>query len=171
VTSAAEVEVSAASGADHVLLRNLYPLYLHELTAFTDFYDIDEQGLFVPDYLSEWLSHRSAAMQPFTIREGGRPTGFAFVAQRPYPFMGQARDYRMCEFFVLNRSRRRGVGRRAAHALFAMFPGVWEVSQLPTNHVAQSFWRKVIGEHTNGAFTDAIEHGDVVQVFDSRVRG
>ena len=165
---AGPVEVRPAFGADLVLLANLYPLYLHDLTAFTDFYDVDAEGRFVPDYITEWLSRRSPAMHPFTFHEGGRPAGFALVAQRPYPFMGQSRDYRMCEFFVLNRARRQGVGRQAALRLFDLFQGVWEVSQLVPNAVATSFWRKVIGEHTNGAFTDAMEHGDVVQVFDSR---
>jgi predicted acetyltransferase len=81
--------------------------------------------------------------------------------------MTPGRDYRMCEFFVLNQRRRRGVGRRAAHAIFAMFPGVWEVTELPLNTAAVSFWRRVIGEYTGDHFTDALVHDEVVQVFDS----
>jgi predicted acetyltransferase len=166
-TPASEVDVRAASGADLALLRNLYPLYLHDLTAFTDLYDVDDRGVFYPDYLSDWLDSRSPWMHPFIVREGGRPAGFALVAQAPYPHMGRTRSFRMCEFFVLNRARRRGVGRRTAHTLFAMFPGVWEVSQLPPNQRAVLFWRRVIGEYA-GAFTETMEHGDVVQVFDTR---
>jgi predicted acetyltransferase len=164
-----EVEVRRAEGpADASLLRNLFPLYLHELTAFTDFYEVDDEGHFFPDYLREWAERPSPLTLSFVIREGARPAGFALVARAPYPLMSHARDYRMCEFFVLNASRRRGVGRRAAHTLFAAFPGVWEVSELPDNHRAVSFLRRVIGEYTSGVFTDAIERGDVVQVFDSR---
>jgi predicted acetyltransferase len=85
--------------------------------------------------------------------------------------MTPGRDYRMCEFFVLNRSRRRGVGRRAAHAVFAMFPGVWEVSELPRNTGAVAFWRRVVGEHTGGGFSDALVRGEIVQVFESRAAG
>src|SRR6185312_8660054 len=114
------------SPADRELIRNLYPLYLHDLSAFTDFYDVDDRGVFFPDYLSDWLDRSSPLLHPLVFREGGRPAGFALVGQAPYPHMTPGRDYRMCEFFVLNRCRRRGVGRRAAHAVFAMFPGVWE---------------------------------------------
>ncbi len=167
---AAGVLVREASPADRVLIRNLYPLYLHDLTAFTDLYDVDERGFFYPDYLPDWLSRQSPSMHPLVIREGGRPAGFALVGQAPFPHMSPGRDYRMCEFFVLNRARRRGVGRRAAHAIFTLFPGVWEVSELPRNIGAVSFWRRVIGEHTGGAFTDTLDHGEVVQVFDSRRR-
>jgi predicted acetyltransferase len=163
------VEVRAAIGADLVLLKNLYPLYLHDLTAYTDLYDVDDRGLFYPDYLGEWLEQqRSPFLHPFTIRQDGRPAGFALVAQAPYAHMGKNSSFRMCEFFVLNRARRRGVGRRAAHALFGMFQGVWEVSQLPPNERAVSFWRRVIAEWTGGRFTETTEHGDVVQVFDTR---
>jgi predicted acetyltransferase len=165
---ATHVEVRAATAADRVLIRNLYPLYLHDLTAFTELYDVDDHGVFFPDYLSEWLDREGPLTHPFAIREGGRPAGFALVAQAPYPHMGQGRDYRMCEFFVLNRARRRGVGRSAAHALFAMFPGVWEVTELPLNTGAVGFWRRVIGEHTGGAFSETTDRGEVVQVFVSR---
>jgi predicted acetyltransferase len=165
---ALDVEVREATAEDRVLIRNLYPLYLHDLTAFTEFYDVDEQGIFRPDYLPDWLDRRSPAMHPLAIRADGRPAGFALVGQAPFPHMTRGRDYRMCEFFVLNRVRRRGVGRRAAQAIFAMFPGLWEVSELPQNTLATTFWRAVIGEYTGGAFTEAIERGDVVQVFDSR---
>ena len=165
------VEVREASPADRALIRNLYPLYLHDLSAFTEFYDVDDRGVFFPDYLSDWLDRPSPLLHPLVFREGGRPAGFALVGQAPYPHMTPGRDYRMCEFFVLNRSRRRGVGRRAAHAVFAMFPGVWEVSQLPRNTGAIAFWRQVIGEHTGGAFSDALVRDEVVQVFESRAAG
>ena len=153
---------------DRALLRNLYPLYLHDLTAFTEFYDVDEAGVFFPDYLPDWLERRLSIMHPMIIRAGDRPAGFALVAEAPFPHMTPGRDYRMCEFFVLNRHRRRGVGRRAAHALFDRFRGLWEVTELPANLAAVSFWRRVIGEHTGGAYVEAVERGDVVQVFDSR---
>ena len=135
----------------------------------SELYDVDERGVFYPDYLPEWLDRQSHLMHPLAFREGGRPAGFALVAQAPYPHMAPAHDYRMCEFFVLKRARRRGVGRQAARAIFAMFPGVWEVSELPRNGDAVSFWRAVIGEYTGGVFTDGIVRGEVVQVFDSRV--
>jgi predicted acetyltransferase len=60
------------------------------------------------------------------------------------------------------------VGRLAARVVFDRFPGVWEVTELARNTAAVSFWKAVIGEHTGGKFTNGIDHGDWVQVFDSR---
>jgi predicted acetyltransferase len=166
------IEVHEARTAnERALIRNLYPLYLHDLTEFTEFYDVDERGIFFPDYLPDWLDRVGPTTHPLIVRAGGKPAGFALVAQAPFPHMTRGRDYRMCEFFVLKRYRRRGVGRRAAQAIFARFPGLWEVSELPLNTGAIAFWRRTIGEYTGGAFAEGVEHGDVVQVFDSRMRG
>jgi predicted acetyltransferase len=166
-----EVDEADAVEGGRALIRNLYPLYLHDLSAFTEFYDVDARGVWFPDYLPGWLDRRLPVMHPMVIREGGRPAGFALVGERPFPHMTPGRDLRMCEFFVLNRLRRRGVGRRAAAAIFDRFRGVWEVSELPANERAVAFWRRVIADVTGGRYTEAIERGDVVQVFDSRRPG
>ena len=161
------VEVTEAGADDRVTIRNLYPLYLHDLSPHTEFYDIDDRGIFYPDYLPDWLDVRSPMVHPMMIRAGGRPAGFAFVGQAPFPHMTPDRSFRMSEFFILARHRRRGVGRRAAHALFDAFRGTWEVTELPTNTRAIRFWRSVIWEYTGGVFQDTFEHGDVVQVFET----
>jgi hypothetical protein len=102
----ARVEVAEASAAERVLIRNVYPLYLHDLSPYTDFYDLDERGVFFPDYLPDWLDHLSPLVHPLIIRADGRPAGFAFVGQAPFPHMTAGRDYRISEFFVLARYRR-----------------------------------------------------------------
>lgn len=163
----ARVEVAEATAADRVFIRNVYPLYLHDLSPFTEFYELDERGVWFPDYLPDWLDTKSPLVHPILIRADERPAGFAFIGQAPFPHMTPGRDFRMSEFFVLARYRRRGVGQRAAHAIFERFRGVWEVTELPANVGAVRFWRSVIGEYTGGMFEDTIEAGDVVQVFDN----
>jgi predicted acetyltransferase len=74
----------------------------------------------------------------------------------------------MSEFFILRGERRRGLGRRAARAVFDRFRGVWEVSQLPGNRPATAFWRSVIQEYTGGGFRDTYVDGAPAQVFDNR---
>jgi predicted acetyltransferase len=64
----------------------------------------------------------------------------------------------MVEFFVLRRYRRCGVGGQAARALFARFPGEWQVRQIATNQPATAFWRRAIPVPFRD---DANEHGPV----------
>jgi predicted acetyltransferase len=50
----------------------------------------------------------------------------------------------VAEFFVLRGARRTGVGTRAAHALFQLFPGAWEVRVRRTNPAALRFWSRAV---------------------------
>ena len=156
--------VDARASAD--IVRNLFPLYIHDLSAFTDL-DVGDDGAFraPPSFATYW---ESADRHPFLLRADGRIAGFALVREM------DAEGYDMGEFFVLRRYRRSGVGRVAACALFDRFRGNWEVRELPDNLPAQAFWRRIIADYTNGAFEDGREYFEryrrefIVQRFRSR---
>ncbi|ABF88390.1 conserved hypothetical protein [Myxococcus xanthus DK 1622] len=163
------MEILRATPSEHTLLRNLYPLYLHDLSEFGVDYAMDEQGRWRPDFLPTWLIP-APEVHPLLLRWEGRVVGFAFVGQSPFSYMTPGRDFRMSEFFILRNERRIGLGRLAARAVFDLFPGIWELSQLPRNRPAIAFWRRVIDEYTGGAFEDTFIDGCPAQVFDSRQR-
>jgi predicted acetyltransferase len=48
----------------------------------------------------------------------------------------------MAEFFILRGHRRGGAGTAAARALFARYPGRWEVAVARRNTPALGFWRR-----------------------------
>lgn len=91
-------------------------------------------------------------LQAFLIRLNGWPAGFACVASPPNATKGV--DYRLQEFFILNKARQLGVGSRAARLLFDRLPGKWELAYDPTNTAATAFWRKFIPEYTEGNFNE-----------------
>jgi predicted acetyltransferase len=130
---ATEVEVVAAEIADKSVLRNLLELYLHDFSEMTAS-DVDEHGLFGYDRLDNYWTEPDR--RPFLIRADGRLAGFALVRS------GAPHD--MAEFFVMRRHRRGGVGLLAARAVFAMFPGEWQVREMAANAAATAFWRRAI---------------------------
>jgi predicted acetyltransferase len=79
----------------------------------------------------------------------GEIAGFCLVRE-----LGPDR-HQMVEFYILEPHRRAGVGRHAARAALALFPGQWEVAQEAHNKVAQQFWRQVIGEVSDGRFEES----------------
>jgi len=160
------IQVTLATPADHPLLSRLYPLYIHDLSAFTDEFQLDDQGIWQPDYLPFWLEGHATA-HALLIRAEGQPAGFAFVGQKPFPYMSPARDFCMAEFFILKRWRRHGIGRQAALALFDRFRGRWEVDELEANVPAVCFWRGLIAEYTGGDFVEMPGHGGPMQWFDN----
>jgi predicted acetyltransferase len=76
----------------------------------------------------------------------------------------------MAEFFIVDAARRRGVGAGAAALLFARFTGSWEVLEDQYNRAALAFWRRVIGQQTDGRFTETREAGEVCHRFRTAAR-
>ena len=156
--------VSARERPHDEVLKRLYPLYLHDLSAFTDYYSLDRYGNWEPDHLPDWLS--LDLQHPFLVYEGDVPAGFSLVAEAPFEHMRHGGDYQLFEFFVANPFRKRGLGRAAALETFRRFPpGEWVVTEVPGNLAAQAFWRRVIGDLTDGNYSEETIPGDVIQRF------
>jgi predicted acetyltransferase len=167
---AQNVEVAAARLHEKAVLRNLVELYQYDFSEL-DGSDVDQHGLFGYRYLDHYWTE--PGRYPFLIRVDGRLAGFALVRRGSYLKHPGAPPEEVAmtiaEFFVMRKYRRRGVGARVARELFERFPGRWEVGEIEQNAVAQSFWRKVIGELTGGrfeeVFRDDSEFRGPIQVF------
>ena len=59
----------------------------------------------------------------------------------------------MDEFFILYTYRRMGVGTKAVHRIFDIFPGIWELKCHPGNTGAAAFWDKAITAYTENDYT------------------
>lgn len=153
---------------DFEALQQMLELYQYELSDLWP-QDLDAQGRYGYDL----RRHRQA--QDFVAYVALRDSvyaGFALVA----PAAVTLTDGRWMEqFFVLRRERRCGLGRALARFVFACHPGPWEVGQMPGNLAAQAFWRRVIDEHTAGAFSEVVvtegAWRGVVQRFDEPAGG
>lgn len=147
-------------------VRRLVQLYIYDLGGA--YWDVQPNGTFAP---AAW--HRrfwtGRGRHLFVIRVRGRLAGFALVRDRAH-FAGRA-TREIGEFFVLRKYRRRGVGTRAAVALFRRFPGRWELAELSWNVPAQQFWRRVLRRVAVDGFTERRRRLDdllmVVQHFDT----
>jgi predicted acetyltransferase len=158
-----------ASTADREWLTNVYPFYLHDLSEFDEhYYTLNERGSWEPDHLPSWLQDDSD--HPLVIRLPETRVGFALVNETPSVHVRPGCRFRLSEFFILKRHRRTGIGRRAAQALFARFPGRWQLSILARNAPAIAFWRGVLGPAA-GLEGESRPGGEIVYVFDSRLEG
>ena len=152
------------SHADREWIRAVYRDYLSELSASKSglFPALGEWPAREDEFLAGWFNDPSA--RPFVILADGQRAGFALVA-RPPEFPRRTADYRMAEFYVVQEARRRGVGAGAAALLFTRFAGQWEVVEDEYNRPALAFWRRVIGRHCDGRYTETREAGVVSHRF------
>lgn len=166
-----EVPVSirdARSSHDRAWIQTLYGDYLRDLTALsmnTGMFPVSgEFGERQDDLMSRWFADDSS--HPLVILQDDKAVGFALVSRPPVNRREQV-DYRMAEFFIQERARRRGLGRSAAQLIFRRFSGAWEITEFQYNAPAVAFWRSVVSEFTGGRYRESIVQGEVKQAFRS----
>ena len=148
-----KIEVSPAPDGV-AIVRNLFALYAHDMSAFVGL-DVGDDGAFaIPASVASYWSGPDASERfPFLVRADGKLAGFALVRR----IVVNPDTYDMGEFFVLRKYRRSGIGRFVARTLFDRFAGAWEMRELPSNAATQTFWRRIIGDYTREAFTEGQE--------------
>jgi aminoglycoside 6'-N-acetyltransferase I len=146
------------------ILQNLYPAYLHDLSAYMTALP-NPHGLFEEEtverynpetFLKVWWQHPQQLF-PFLITADNLPAGFALVYTQPYT--EDETQFCIAEFFILHPYRRTGAAEAAARQVFDRFHGTWKAEVLPLNLPAQKFWRRVIANYSGGAYTEGLETG------------
>ena len=132
------------------IAKNLYSLYLHDLSEFEDVVP-NEHGILEPELVrtladqgevqNVWWE-KSEVLFPFLICVDGVPAGFNFIATGEY--VPTEADYLVHEFFLVHAFRGKGVGEKAAIQGFEKFTGRWEFYVAPNNLPALAFWRKTL---------------------------
>jgi predicted acetyltransferase len=128
-----DILVDPASASERDVVARLLELYAHDFSERNGA-DVGDDGTYGYRYLDAYWTEPDR--HPFLVRVDGRLAGLALVRTGP--------PIDMAEFFVLHKYRRGGVGTDAARAVFARFPGEWQVRQQWENAGAIDFWRTAI---------------------------
>ena len=148
-----DVQLKLSTQDDAHIIKNLWPLYQHEVSEF-DGQRPNAHGLFgVDDSVTTLAEHGESqnawwtdpkSLFPYLILADGHPAGFNLITARSRLPEEFDVDFVVYEFFVLHAFRGHGVAERAALDGFARHPGKWEIVTYPSQARAISFWRKVV---------------------------
>ena len=127
---------------DKIILRNLYSLYLHDLSTYTSTLDIGEDGFF--EYEEIEMFWKIEGMSPYFIHLDEKIVGFILLLERP--FLSKERDCGVNDIFILNKYKGKGIGRLALKKLFQEKQGKYFVVELAANTPAVSFLKKILHE-------------------------
>jgi aminoglycoside 6'-N-acetyltransferase I len=146
------IEVRDPNLNDREVITNLTTYFRYDLLPFADDGGLrmNRFGIVADDDASThaesvrgeavWWS-KPGILLPMLIAVNDEPAGFADVARPPHA--SPSVDYRIEDFFIVNKWRRVGVGREALRLIVERYPGRWEVGWLPKNEPAARFWRAV----------------------------
>ncbi|PKF85957.1 GNAT family N-acetyltransferase [Bacillus sp. BA3] len=131
------VSINPISKDEKHILQNLYSLYLHDLSEFTDGLDISTDGSFELIWKKEGLT-------PYFLKKDMKIVGFLLLLERP--FLNKDYDYSINDIFILKKYRRKGAAISLLKELFKQKKGSYFVVQLAKNIPAVIFWRKIFSE-------------------------
>jgi len=136
------VKLQEVLESEKSILRNLYSLYLHELSKYTTNLDISEDGLFHFEELDKFWN--VDGMSPYFIMFDEKVVGFLLLLERP--FLKKSNDYGINDLFILNKCKGKGLATQVVRTLFEEKPGRYFVMQVVENKRAVAFWKKVYHE-------------------------
>ncbi len=152
-----KIELKLSSTEDAHIIKNLWPLYQHDVSAF-DGCKPNRHGLFGVDDSVRTLAKHAASLDPwwldpqalfpYLILVDGSPAGFNLIAARSRLPQAIDADFVVHEFFILHAYRGKGISEQAAIQGFSMHSGKWEIVTYPTHLQATAFWRKVLKRYT-----------------------
>ncbi|SMF76953.1 Predicted acetyltransferase [Paenibacillus uliginis N3/975] len=149
-----EVQLCEVLEEQKSVLRQLIELYEYDFSEFNN-NDVNQYGYYGYSYFDHyWLE---PGRVPFFILVNGNLAGFILVNSFCY-CLKEENSRSISEFFIMRKYRKQGVGIKAAHMVFNLMPGHWEVLQHPENHTSHHFWNRAIDSYTNGQFN--IEAGE-----------
>ena len=128
------IRLAEARRSDARLIESMLDEYLRELSSHREV-RVGATGSASYPYLDAYWAE--PGRHAFMIRSSGRVVGFAFI--RDPGSTGSAR-HQLAEFYIKPESRRLGIGRRAAAAIWQRFPGQWELEVQARNSAAVRFW-------------------------------
>ncbi len=142
------VRLKRAGIEDKELLRHLWDLYSYDFSVY-DYDDTQSDGRYLFYYDDGFF--KSDDRSVYFIMAGEKYAGFVSVSNNCY-ILNQPDDKCILDFFVMNKFRKGGVGKRAAYLVFDLYPTRFEVAQYDNNEVSKTFWERIISEYTGSHF-------------------
>ena len=122
--------------------KKLQQAYEAEFSPITG-YKPNSHGVFDQEFLANTWSKNGYEIYLFKIDE----TVFGFAVVNLSSMITHDKDTRdIAEFYIEPEFRNQKLGTKLAQELFHMYPGKWEVRQLPQLQKARNFWLKAITE-------------------------
>ncbi len=123
------------------VLLNLLQAYEAEFSTITN-KDPDGNGLYPLD------TPLDGEHEAYLVYIGNQLCGFAIKGT-------ELSCHDISEFYIIPTKRGHKLGSSFAHKVFDMYRGKWQVRQIERADKARDFWRKVIGDYTNGQYEES----------------
>ena len=153
------IEIIPATIKDYPLIQNMARFYLYDISRSCGF--ISEECNIPADGLYEFFDFKSyfedGSRKAYIINAGDELAGFVLINKVT---TDPSADYNMGEFFILAKFQGKNIGGYVANKIWNINKGKWEISVIPENKPAYSFWKKVISKVTSNNYSEEVKQID-----------
>lgn len=173
-----KAELIEATLTDYPTIQNLARFYVYDLSRSCGFISEDwscpSNGLYADKDLKEYFEDPNRCA--FLIKVGNELAGFVLL----HHVISDTENYWvLAEFFVVAKYQKQGIGVQVASLLWKTIPAEWQLTVIPENREALSFWRRTISTFTSGNYTEEVKEVDYdknqtrryILSFDSKTKG
>lgn len=152
-----KIKVTKANKSNKDILKNLYVYYRYDLFLHSG----DDTSLALNKYGivygRKYRTHDSAMAEfdeivnypksivVYLFYTNKTPIGFAIVLKQNG--IHHKIDYKLDEFFIVNKYRKQGFGEQAFCEIIKRYKGIWVLEILKENKPALLFWKKIINRN------------------------
>ena len=140
-------ELIQAALADYPTIQNMARFYAYDMSRecgfISDEWAFPQNGLYESHDFKKYFD--DPTRQAYFVKINQELAGFALLNK-----VGTSADtqWNIGEFYIVAKFQGHGIGAHVAEQLWKMHPGRWEVSVIPENKSALSYWRKTISKFT-----------------------
>jgi len=149
------VQLMKATLADYQAIQNMARFYVYDMSRYcgyiSDEWALPKDGLYESYDFKNYFTDE--ARDAFLVKIKDELAGFVLLKK-----MGALADteWQMSEFFILAKFQGTGIASEVANQIWKTHPERWEVSVIPENKRALSFWRNTISNFTKGHYKEEI---------------
>ena len=153
------IEIIPATIKDYPVIQNMARFYVYDLSRSCGF--ISNEWNIPADGLYECFDFKSyfedISRKAYIINAGDELAGFVLINKVT---TDPSTDYNMGEFFILAKFQGKNIGIEVAYRIWGLHQGRWEISVIPENKPAYSFWKKIISKVTPNNYSEEVKQID-----------
>lgn len=149
-----KIAIIPATVGEHPVIQNMARFYVYDLAKDCG-WPIEADGLYESfDFKPYFIDQDKEA---FLIKINDELAGFVLLDKKGTT---SNLDWNMGEFFIISKFQNKGYGSKIAQQIWNTHTGLWEVSVIPENKNAISFWRNTISRFTGQKYSEEIKQVD-----------
>lgn len=150
------IYINDAIISDYPLIQNMARFYVYDASRecghISSEWSLPKNGLYESFDFKNYFEDQSR--KAYLIKVYDEIAGFVLLNQITTE---KDSNWNMGEFFIIAKFQGQGIGKRVAHKIWEMNPGKWEISVIPENKSAISFWEKAINTFIDGTFKKQVK--------------